>query len=119
MNQAAIGARIRAARQRKKMTQEHLAEAVDIGFYYIGEIERGEKLPSLTVFVKIAEVLGVSADSLLKDELTATPEFNKLGLTVEEFARKLDQALAEHLDEFIDIMTEAFRKRHDKNYREE
>ena len=54
MNQAAIGARIRAARQRKKMTQEHLAEAVDIGFYYIGEIERGEKLPSLSVFIKIA-----------------------------------------------------------------
>ena len=76
MNQAAIGARIRAARQRKKMTQEHLAEAVDIGFYYIGEIERGEKLPSLSVFIKIAEVLGVSADSLLKDELTAIPEFN-------------------------------------------
>ena len=76
MDQSAIGARIREARLKKKMTQEQLAEKADIGFYYIGEIERGVKLPSLTVFVNIVEALGVSADSLLKDELTASPEFN-------------------------------------------
>ena len=76
MDQSAIGARIREARLKKKMTQEQLAEKADIGFYYIGEIERGVKLPSLTVFVQIVEALGVTADSLLKDELTASPEFN-------------------------------------------
>ena len=76
MNQAAIGARIREARLKKKLTQEQLAEKADIGFYYMGEIERGVKLPSLTVFIQIVEALGVTADSLLKDELTASPEFN-------------------------------------------
>ena len=59
MDQSAIGARIREARLKKKLTQEQLAEKADIGFYYIGEIERS-----------------VIADSLLKDELTASPEFN-------------------------------------------
>lgn len=76
MDQSAIGARIREARLKKKLTQEQLAEKADIGFYYIGEIERGVKLPSLNVFIQIVEALGVSADSLLKDELTASPEFN-------------------------------------------
>lgn len=76
MDQSAIGARIREARLKKKLTQEQLAEKADIGFYYIGEIERGVKLPSLSVFIQIVEALGVSADSLLKDELTASPEFN-------------------------------------------
>lgn len=76
MNQAGIGARIREARLKKKLTQEQLAEKADIGFYYVGEIERGVKLPSLTVFIQIVEALGVTADSLLKDELTASPEFN-------------------------------------------
>lgn len=76
MDQSALGTRIREARLKKKLTQEQLAEKADIGFYYIGEIERGVKLPSLTVFVNIVEALGVSADSLLKDELTASPEFN-------------------------------------------
>jgi len=85
MDQSAIGARIREARLKKKMTQEQLAEKADIGFYYIGEIERGVKLPSLTVFVQIVEALGVTADSLLKDELTASPEFNN------EITTKLDK----------------------------
>ena len=76
MTQAGIGARIREARLKKKLTQEQLAEKADIGFYYVGEIERGVKLPSLTVFIQIVEALGVTADSLLKDELTASPEFN-------------------------------------------
>lgn len=76
MDQSALGTRIREARLKKKLTQEQLAEKADIGFYYIGEIERGVKFPSLTVFIKIVEALGVSADSLLKDELSASPEFN-------------------------------------------
>lgn len=102
MNQAAIGARIRAARRRKKMTQEHLAESVDIGFYYIGEIERGEKLPSLSVFIKIAEVLGVSADSLLKDELTATPEFNnEISAKLEKLTPKQRAGAVAILDAYI------------------
>ncbi len=76
MEQTAIGTRIKEARLKKKLTQEQLAERADIGFYYVGEIERGQKLPSLSVFVRIVEALGVSADSLLKDELSAIPYFN-------------------------------------------
>ncbi len=76
MNQSALGARIKEARLKKKLTQEQLAELSNVGFYYIGEIERGQKLPSLTVFVQIVEALGVSADSLLKDEISVLPHFN-------------------------------------------
>ena len=85
MNFTAIGARIKEARLNKKLTQEQLAELVDVGVYYIGEIERGQKLPSLSVFVKIVEVLGVTADSILKDELSALPHFNN------EISAKLDK----------------------------
>jgi len=85
MDQIAIGARIREARLKKKLTQEQLAEKADIGFYYIGEIERGQKLPSLTVFIQIVEALGVSADSILKDEISALPLFNN------EISTKLDK----------------------------
>lgn len=76
MDRFVIGARIKEARLKKKLTQEQLAERADIGFYYMGEIERGQKQPSLNVFVQIVEALGVSADSLLKDELSALPHFN-------------------------------------------
>ncbi|MBE6694954.1 MAG: helix-turn-helix transcriptional regulator [Ruminococcaceae bacterium] len=84
MNQSTLGTRIREARLKKKLTQEQLAELANVGFYYIGEIERGQKLPSLTVFIQIVEALGVSADSLLKDEISAVPHFNN------EISAKLD-----------------------------
>ena len=102
MNQAAIGARIREARLKKKLTQEQLAEKADIGFYYVGEIERGVKLPSLTVFIQIIEALGVTADSLLKDELTASPEFNnELTAKLEKLTPKQRAGAVAILDAYI------------------
>jgi transcriptional regulator with XRE-family HTH domain len=102
MNQAGIGARIREARLKKKLTQEQLAEMADIGFYYVGEIERGVKLPSLTVFIQIVEALGVTADSLLKDELTASPEFNnELTAKMEKLTPKQRAGAVAILDAYI------------------
>lgn len=102
MDQSAIGARIREARLKKKMTQEQLAEKADIGFYYIGEIERGVKLPSLTVFIQIVEALGVTADSLLKDELTASAEFNnEISAKLEKLNPKQRAGAVAILDAYI------------------
>ena len=49
MDLSAIGARIKEARLKKKLTQEQLTALADVGFYYIGEIERGQKLPSFLI----------------------------------------------------------------------
>ena len=67
MDKLTIGDRIRAARKEQKLTQETLAERVDVSPYYIGEIERGTKTPSLDLFIKLVEALNVSADYLLRD----------------------------------------------------
>ena len=67
MDQVAIGARIKAARERVHLTQEKLAEIVDISPTHMSVIERGVKTPKLDTFVRIANALGVSADSLLQD----------------------------------------------------
>lgn len=102
MNQSAFGKRIKEARLKKKLTQEQLAEKVDIGSYFLGEIERGAKLPSLNVFVQIVEALGVTADSLLKDELTASPEFNnELTTKLEKLTPKQRAGAVAILDAYI------------------
>ena len=67
MNNTNLGKRIKEARLKKKLTQEQLAEMADIGSYYLGEVERGVKAPSLKVFAAIADALGISADVLLRD----------------------------------------------------
>lgn len=67
-----IGKNIRKYRVAKKLSQERLAEKVDLSVNYIGDIERGEKTPSLETFIAIANALEVSADMLLCDVVGAS-----------------------------------------------
>ena len=57
MKEQTLGKEIRKCRKDKKMTQEALAEKVDLSVSYMGAVERGEKLPSLEAFIRIADAL--------------------------------------------------------------
>ena len=59
--------RIKAARERRGLTQEELAALVNISPTHVSVIERGAKTVRMDTFVAIANVLEVSADSLLID----------------------------------------------------
>lgn len=74
MNGTSIGQNIRKRRDEMGITQEALAEMVGLSTSYIGAIERGEKLPKLTVFIRIANALEVSSDRLLSGVLTVGNE---------------------------------------------
>ena len=67
----AVGRRLKAKRREKKMSQEELAKAVQISLSFYGNIERGKRIPSIDTLVALANVLGVGADYLLADNLTA------------------------------------------------
>ena len=67
MDQKAIGKRIKSAREKKGLTQEQLAEQVNLSPMHISVIEHGNKLPRLETLINIANVLDVSADILLQD----------------------------------------------------
>lgn len=75
MERAALGKRIRESRVSKGYTQQYLADQAGIGVVYISEIERGTKMPSLNVFIKLIEAMDVSADCILRDELTSGREY--------------------------------------------
>ena len=62
LERAALGKRIRESRIKKGCTQQDLAGKADIGTVYLSEIERGVKMPSLNIFIKIIDALDVSAD---------------------------------------------------------
>lgn len=75
MNKSALGDKIRQARLENGYSQHALAEKAGIGNVYLGEIERGLKMPSLNSFIKIIEALELSADYVLRDELTSGKEY--------------------------------------------
>ena len=51
------------------MRQEDLAKKTGLSINYLGMIERGEKIPSLETLIEIMNVLRVSADMVLYEEL--------------------------------------------------
>lgn len=64
-----LGQNIRHFRQSKGITQETLAEIVDVSGSYIGYLERGKRSPSLDLLVKIAHTLEVEPARLLTPSL--------------------------------------------------
>lgn len=70
MNKYLIGNRIREAREIKRLTQEKLAELVDLSQNAISNIESGRACPSLKTIVAIASELDISIDNLLAPEQT-------------------------------------------------
>ena len=59
-DQVLFGRKIRAVRKAAKLSREKLAERAGINPNYLGEIERGEKWPSLEVIGSVARALNVS-----------------------------------------------------------
>jgi transcriptional regulator with XRE-family HTH domain len=69
MDYTALGRRIREERLKLNLTQEQLAEQVDISTSYMGQIERGERNIALDTLVRMSNSLGVTVDYLLKDSV--------------------------------------------------
>lgn len=56
----AVAETLRELRQKKGVSQEKLAEAIDSHQVYISEIENGKKIPSLSVIYKTARFFNLS-----------------------------------------------------------
>lgn len=61
-----IGKKIRQIRLKQKLTQEELGERARLHYSYIGQMERGDKIPSLKTLNKIAKALNISLDYILE-----------------------------------------------------
>jgi transcriptional regulator with XRE-family HTH domain len=60
----AFGLNLRNERERKKLTQEKLAEKANLDPSYISGIERGIRNPSILSIVRIANALGTTFSNL-------------------------------------------------------
>lgn len=93
MDKKILGQRIRAKRKEQKLTMEQLAEKLDVSIVFVGEMERGVKLPSLKTFIALVNALEISSDELIYDKTTTgkhylADEITKAmsNLTPEEYA---------------------------------
>ena len=103
MDSKTLGNRIREARTQKLHTQQKLAEMAGISQMYLGEIERGTKMPSLRSFIKIIEALDLSADYVLRDELSSGERYiyDEIAEKLKNLSPQQRKAASEILDAYI------------------
>lgn len=68
-----LGHKIRNLRVSHHLSQASLAALIDVSTNYIGQIERGDRKPSLETLVELCNALDTSMDYMLSDSLQ-TPE---------------------------------------------
>lgn len=103
MDKTTLGQKLRETRQKKGFTQHALAEIANIGDVYISEIERGLKMPSLNIFIKLIEALDVSADYILRDELSSGREYvyDEITQKLKDLTPKQRKAATDILDAYL------------------
>lgn len=62
-----FGQNVRRIRLEKKLTIEGLATDVGLSYSYMGQLQRGERNPTLDVVERIAKALGVKAVELFRE----------------------------------------------------
>ena len=65
-----IGLRIKERRQQQGVTQEYIANKLDVNASHLSNIEGGRAHPSLTALVHIANILECSVDYFVGSEYT-------------------------------------------------
>lgn len=62
-----FGAIVRTLREERGLTQDQLAERAGVSSTYLGFIERGDNVPTLTIILEIASALKVRCSEILRD----------------------------------------------------
>lgn len=78
MNRTLLGKRIKEERIRSNLTQEQLAELIDVSTTYIGLVEHGKRSITLEKLITLASCLHVSIEDLLHDNIPNTQTANDI-----------------------------------------
>lgn len=93
-----IGQKIRKIRKAHGLSQEELAERIDISTTHMSHIETGNTKLSLPVFVDIATALDVRTDDLLDDNSVTT------SAALEEISSVLDHCNVQQARVIADLV---------------
>ncbi|AWI35697.1 putative Xre family transcriptional regulator [Bacillus safensis FO-36b] len=122
----ALGARIRALREAKKLTQKALADKLKIPHQNLSNYERGFRNPDYETLIKIAEFFEVTTDYLLTGkELNSSLNPHKGDLmdqalkvldSPETFIAASDGKITPEMQEYVlEYILEELKKNKDRN----
>lgn len=99
-----IGERLKKARTENNLTQEKLAEKLDVSIAFLSRIERGSSHISLKRLSQICDILGISEGSILNgssnnSETYLTTEFDDILKNTTPEKQKLIYKIAKVINE--------------------
>ena len=99
-----IGERLKKARLEKNLTQEQLAEQIDVSIAFLSRIERGNSQINLKRLSQVCEILGVSEGYILNGASSnstnyLSSEFNEILNSVSPEKQKLIYKIAKVISE--------------------
>ncbi len=100
-----IGERIKNAREQRKITQEKLAEKVNVSPQYISDLERGVVGVSVSTLKNICLALDVTSDSLLFDVV----QDSDVSVLV-DCCRRLSQKQFSVVEDIVRRLTDSFNE---------
>ncbi len=85
-----LGAVIKEARTDKGLSQEQLAEILNVTPTHIKHLESGRRKPSVNVLFQLSEILGFSLDSLLEkcNSSEANPKAERINAIIKNCNEK-------------------------------
>jgi transcriptional regulator with XRE-family HTH domain len=99
-----LGASIRKHRKRLALSQERLAEKLDIATNFLSDIENGRKWVSPGTLAKMTETLNVDAKELFSRENKLPPEVSLILREYTEAAlAKVDKSLEELMKHYASL----------------
>ena len=102
----ALGRRLKAKRRAMKLSQAELAKAVQISMSFYGNIERGNRVPSIDTLVALANVLNVSTDYLLAESVNVAKK--------QTISRTDSIRIQRYLRDMIDVLDYSTESPNDK-----
>jgi transcriptional regulator with XRE-family HTH domain len=102
--QVLFGRKVRAVREAAHMSRELAAEKSGITANYLGEVERGEKWPSLEIICAIGTALSVSPQILFEFEAQETDP----STLIQKLHRIIDHRTTEQQQQALRILKGLF-----------
>lgn len=104
MNRIALGLKIRDLREKKRLTQNQLAEKINMSDNGLSNIEGGKANPHFDTIAAIADTLDVSLDYFISDDPDNDKQLYIHEIT--EKLKKLDLIEIKHIYQYIILWEE-------------
>lgn len=107
---ADFGKNLTELRKARGLTQQALADLLDVQPRLLGRWERGQGKPQFDYILKLADVLEVSLDQLLRGQTVQPPQFDIRNKMLKELCKRVDELRPEDQDVICHFLDMAVRQ---------